>query len=186
MEDTAEPSQLERARKEIDLAQLGIGSVRIREAATGAMVPGAEGFAKADALSDSLRRCFAELDGVKIIRPVRKAEIKLHGLDQSIRPGELAAALATGGGCKPKEMRVGDIKSPTRDMGTVWTQCPIAAALFAAAARTIQVGWSRVVVELLNRRPLQCFRLKRGHVQQHCSSPVDRRLGMTRTRRSTR
>lgn len=63
-------------------------------------VPGAEGATKADALSARLRSCFAERDGVKIARSVRKAELRLRGLDRSIRTDELAAAIAAIGGCK--------------------------------------------------------------------------------------
>lgn len=100
----------------------------------------------------------------------------MRGLDRYTLSDKLVAAVATVGGCWPKEVRVGDIKFPTRGMETVWAHCPIAAANKAAVARTIQVGWSRVAGELLDRRPLQCFQcLERGRVQQHCSSPIDRR-----------
>ncbi|XP_070168805.1 uncharacterized protein [Polyergus mexicanus] len=131
---------------------------------------------RADALYADLCRVFAGKEEVRLARPVRKAELRLRGLDRSLTAAGIAAAVAGGGGCAAEEVRVGDIKFPTRGLGTAWVQCPLRAANKVAAARAIQVGWSRAQVELLDKRPLQCFRcLEKGHVQQHCSSPIDRR-----------
>ncbi|XP_070160599.1 uncharacterized protein [Polyergus mexicanus] len=131
---------------------------------------------RADALYADLCRVFAGKEEVRLARPVRKAELRLRGLDRSLTAAGIAAAVAGGGGCAAEEVRVGDIKFPTRGLGTAWLQCPLRAANKVAAARAIQVGWSRAQVELLDKRPLQCFRcLEKGHVQQHCSSPIDRR-----------
>ncbi|XP_070171493.1 uncharacterized protein [Polyergus mexicanus] len=174
-----------RARREIDLPKLGIDSLRVREAATGAMIvelagsgekEGPTASQRADALYADLRRVFAGDEGVRLARPIRKAELRLRGLDRSIAAADIAAAVAGAGACEATDIRVGDIKFPTRGLGTVWVQCPLRAANKIAAARAIQIGWSRAQAELLDRRPLQCFKcLERGHVQQHCSSPIDRR-----------
>ncbi|XP_070168816.1 uncharacterized protein [Polyergus mexicanus] len=129
---------------------------------------------RADALMLDLSRVFTDDNGVRLARPIRKAELRLRGLDRSLTAAEIAAAIARMGGCLPEEVRVGDTKFPAKGMGTVWAQCPLKAAN-VATARTIQIKWSRVAAELLEKRPLQCYKcLERGHVQQHCSSRVDR------------
>ncbi|XP_029679589.1 uncharacterized protein LOC115245420 [Formica exsecta] len=92
---------------------------------------------RADALSGDLRRVFAGDEEVKIARPVRKAEVRLRGLDRSLRADDIASAVAAKGDCQPGDVRVGDIKFPARGMGTVWVQCPLATANRMANARAI-------------------------------------------------
>ncbi|XP_029677332.1 uncharacterized protein LOC115244085 [Formica exsecta] len=112
---------------------------------------------RADALYADLGRVFAGEEGVRLARPIRKAELRLRGLDRSLAGTDIAVALSGEGGCEAADVRVGDIKFPTRGLGTVWIQCPLRAANKVAAARAIQIGWSQAQAELLDKRPLQCF-----------------------------
>ncbi|XP_029668579.1 uncharacterized protein LOC115238689 [Formica exsecta] len=99
---------------------------------------------RADALYADLRRVFAGEEGVRLARPIRKAELRLRGLDRSLAAADIAADVSREGGCVVANVRVGDIKFPTRGLGTVWVQCPLRAANRIAAARAIQ-GPSRMV-----------------------------------------
>lgn len=58
---------------------------------------------------------------------------------------------------------------------TVWAQCPLAAALKISASRKLQIGWTVARVELLKKRPVQCYRCWRfGHLKTDCNATVDR------------
>ncbi|EFN86355.1 Gag-Pol polyprotein, partial [Harpegnathos saltator] len=40
----------------------------------------------------------------------------------------------------------------------------------------ISIGWAQVRIDLLEARPLQCYRcLKKGHIQSNCGNSIDRR-----------
>ncbi|KMQ84329.1 gag polyprotein [Lasius niger] len=60
-------------------------------------------------------------------------------------------------------------------LGTVWARCPLAAATTIAARKKVNIGWTVVRVELLQARPIQCFKCWGfGHVRFACTSSVDR------------
>lgn len=60
-------------------------------------------------------------------------------------------------------------------MGTLFMQCPVAAADKVIAAGKIKIGWITADIEALTARPLQCYRcLGKGHVREQCNSPIDR------------
>ncbi|TGZ47778.1 Uncharacterized protein DBV15_12973 [Temnothorax longispinosus] len=59
-------------------------------------------------------------------------------------------------------------------MGIAWARCPARTAS-EVMKEGLRVGWSRSKVELLQTRPLRCYRcLDVGHVWALCTSPVDR------------
>ncbi|XP_059052311.1 uncharacterized protein LOC131846908 [Achroia grisella] len=74
---------LKEAKDKIDLASLGIGSLRFKTAATGARIleiPGSQTGDQADALASKFRDVFP--DGtVRIARPTKTAEMRVMGLD---------------------------------------------------------------------------------------------------------
>jgi hypothetical protein len=43
-------------------------------------------------------------------------------------------------------------------LGTAWVQCPVEAALAISRIGKIQIGWVKARAEVLQDRPLQCFR----------------------------
>ncbi|XP_076301788.1 uncharacterized protein LOC143219866 [Lasioglossum baleicum] len=165
------------AKAAIKLSELGVGEIRTKRAVTGGLlleIPGPEGGAKADALASKMAAALIGL-GVRVNRPLKTADLRLRGLDDSVTPEEVKAAVAEATGCPPDTIKVGDIKSPAAGLGTTWLKCPAAAARLLAGAGKLRVGWSTAKVEALAARPLQCFRcLAVGHVRQRCTSTVDR------------
>ncbi|XP_076301808.1 uncharacterized protein LOC143219885 [Lasioglossum baleicum] len=165
------------ARQDINLGDLGIEALTWKRAINGGLIiqiPGAEGASRADVLAAKMYSALRGMD-VRVSRPVKKAEFRLTGLDISVTPQEVVTAVAVAGGCAPDLVRVGEIKIPPNGLGTIWVQCPAAAALKIERAQKVKVGWSLARVVVLATRPLQCFRcLALGHVRQRCTAAVDR------------
>lgn len=167
------------ATGKIDLASLQINGVGARRAATGAQifeVGGPDRERKADALAERLREVLGQREGVRITRPTQTAELRVRDLGDCVEETDVLRAIAEVGGCDPCQIKVGEIKSSGRGLGTVWVRCPVAVANKVVTAKKIRVGWINARVEALERRPLQCFRcLAKGHVQAQCSSPNNRK-----------
>lgn len=109
---------------------------------------------------------------MRVDRPQKTADIRIRGLEGSIRPAEVAAVLANKTGCKPADVQVGEMRGGDQARCSVWAKLSLTVAR-KAAEETIQVGWSRAKMDLLEARPLRCFRcLERGHV---CDVPEYRR-----------
>ncbi|XP_063530057.1 uncharacterized protein LOC134741232 [Cydia strobilella] len=166
------------AKSKISLAGLGITGLRFRRAVTGAAIleipgPATTSGDKADSLAAKLRETLNEAD-VRIARPVKCAEMRITGLDDSVSEEELAAAVAKGGGCALDAVNVGRISRTPTGLGTAWVRCPVAAAKKVAEGRLL-VGWASANVKLLESRPLRCYRcLVPGHVRKGCTSEIDR------------
>lgn len=80
--------------------------------------------------------------GVRVVRPVKKADIRLTGLDDSAIPEKVAAAVARAAGCLKWEVRVGEIRRfPSSDLGSAWAQCPVSAAKKVVDTGYVQLGW---------------------------------------------
>lgn len=82
----------------ITLRDLGIGTVRVKQAVTGGLlleVPGQDGAQRADKLAESMRAVLAE-KGVTVSRPVMCAELRISGLEDSITPAEVISASPRG------------------------------------------------------------------------------------------
>ncbi|XP_017792998.1 PREDICTED: uncharacterized protein LOC108574863 [Habropoda laboriosa] len=78
------------AKTKIKLADLSIEGIRSRRAITGAMIleiPGEGEAAKADALAAKMVEMVGGPD-IKIARPIKRQEIRLSGLDDSVTPKE--------------------------------------------------------------------------------------------------
>ncbi|KOB70943.1 putative 50 kDa protein in type I retrotransposable element R1DM [Operophtera brumata] len=88
---------LTEARHKVDLASLGITSaLGFRQAVTGARmleVPGEDSGPKADALAEKLRELFDE-DILRVTRPVKCAELRVAGLDDSVTETDVVEAIA--------------------------------------------------------------------------------------------
>ncbi|XP_024890976.1 uncharacterized protein LOC112466868, partial [Temnothorax curvispinosus] len=102
-------------------------------------VPGDDAKKKADTLA---RQISAVLEGVQVARPSKSVELRLRGLDDSITQEEIAAAIATVGGCDTGDVRVGEILRPPRSMGIAWARCPVGVAS-GVLKEELRVGWSR-------------------------------------------
>ncbi|XP_032690467.1 uncharacterized protein LOC116853467 [Odontomachus brunneus] len=166
------------ARSKVPLYELAIKNLRCKRAITGALlleVPGPEGDKLTDTLASRLRVALTGEEGVRVDRPSKKAEVRLHNLEDSVTVADIAAAVADASGGDSSDINVGDVRRAPNSLGTAWVRCPVAVAKKVAEAGRIQVGWGMSRVEVLAARPLQCFRcLEERHVRQHCRSKVDR------------
>nr|XP_049691667.1 uncharacterized protein LOC126053518 [Helicoverpa armigera]XP_049704749.1 uncharacterized protein LOC126056273 [Helicoverpa armigera]XP_049706070.1 uncharacterized protein LOC126056578 [Helicoverpa armigera] len=172
-------SVIAEAKAKIKLADLGLQSVTLRQAATGARLFEVAGAAsdsveKADALAAKMKEVLNPED-VRVSRPMKTAEVRIAGLDDSVTSEEVAAAVARGGECPPDKVRAGDIRVDATGLGVVWVRCPVASAKKIADSGRLLVGWVAARVKLLQPRALRCFRcLEKGHVRAKCTAEIDR------------
>jgi len=139
-------------------AMFGIRSMRSRRMASGGMllqIPGVEASQKADALANRLQEVLAEVPGVRITRPVRRADLRITGFDDSVTPQEIAEAISDfGAKCTTQDVRVGIIRTSRNGLCTVWVQAPTVVAVPAAEAEKVKLGWTTARVTLLKGRLL--------------------------------
>lgn len=58
--------------------------------------------------------------------------------------------------------------------GSVIIRCPVAVANNLTITGCLLIGWTFASVQLLEARPLQCYRcLEKGHIRQRCYTDVD-------------
>lgn len=162
------------ADERVNLGKVGIspGALKIRASATGARLLEIRGEGKveaADKLAESLR---IALDGLaKVSRPVKHADVRITGLDESVTSEKVAVAIARTGGCPESQIKVLNIKWGRRASGSVIVECPITAATALLKEGRLLVGWSSAKVEALEQRPLRCFRcMGPGHTSAMCPS----------------
>lgn len=172
-------SVISEAKAKIKLSDLGLQSVTLRQAATGARLFEVAGAAsgsaeKADALAAKMREVLNPED-VRVSRPMKTAEVRIAGLDDSVTSEEVVAAVARSGECPPDRVRAGDIRTNATGLGVVWVRCPVASAKKIASSGRLLIGWVAARVKLLQPRALRCFRcLEEGHVRAKCTAEVDR------------
>ncbi|EFN90171.1 Gag-Pol polyprotein, partial [Harpegnathos saltator] len=168
---------LTEAKQKIDLTGIGIGKIKTRIGATGALVleiPGEKRGKQADVLAEKLRKVFT--DRAKVSRPQKMGELRIKRQEISTSEKEAAEGIAKVGGCEITDIKTGKIRVARNNYRTLWVQYPFLAAKRVADKETIKIGWTQVKVELLQGRPLQCYKcLERGHVQQNCTSNKDRK-----------
>lgn len=164
------------AKRRIKLPDLGIQKgLKFKRAITGALsleIPGPDSAKCADMLAERLSILFSAREDVKISRPCKMAELRVRDLDDAVSGWDVSHSLAEVGGCRPSEVTTGTIRKGPNGLGTVWARCPLAAANKIAEAGKIIVGWAVARVQILDTRPLQCFRcLEGGHVKATCNGP---------------
>ncbi|KMQ83300.1 gag-like protein, partial [Lasius niger] len=155
-----------------------ITSLRPKRTVTGGIlyeVPGTDSAEKADKLAIALK-ALLEPRGLRVTRPVKRAELRVFGLDDATTPEDVIQAVAEVGGCLAGDIKVGKInQSPVGRLGSIWVQCPASAAKKVVGSSPIPIGWIRARVEALEARPLQCFGcLGVGHTRAQCKEEVDR------------
>lgn len=104
---------------------------RVHRAANGGLlieVLGRSGKKKADELASKIGAVLKEEADVR--RPVRKAELRLRGLDESVSSEEIAQVLARYGDCEVRDIQVGPLRVwAGRELNQVWIQLPLVSAL---------------------------------------------------------
>lgn len=136
-------------------------------------IPGKEGNKKAELLKSKLTKIIEKEANVS--RPVIRGDIRVIGFDESITSEDLRTVLSKKAGCDEQELRVGVITPMRNGLWMTWVQGPLAAVIRAASVRRIQVGWLSARIELLESKPVQCFRCWGfGHVRSNCRSEKSR------------
>ncbi|XP_046976650.1 uncharacterized protein LOC124542810 [Vanessa cardui] len=167
---------LERAEQGVKLQDLGIsGGLKVRRSVTGARVlelPRAQS-EQAEKLADKLRTV---LDGVaNVVRPIKRVDIKVTGLDDSVTKEKVIAAVAREGSCPIEAVKCGEVLRGPGYMGMVRVTCPIAVAKKLSNNGRLLVGWSSARVYVLEQRPLRCFKcMGLGHTKALCPFSVER------------
>lgn len=164
-------------KSKIDLANLDIPPVRFRVAATGARIltlPPTVSGEKMNTLAEAIR-AVNNPEIVRVHRPTKCEELRVSGLDDSVSPEEVIAAIARTGCCSTDAIKAGEIKKDFSGSGFIWLRCPSEVAKKVIASGRLLVGWVSAQVKLLEQRPLRCYRcLQTGHVRLQCTSEVDR------------
>jgi hypothetical protein len=164
------------ARNAVNVKEMELPPVKIRESATGARlieISGPEYATKADLVAARIKEVLG--DTVSVARPVKTADLRLSGLDDSISNEDVVSAICQTGNCAPDNIRTGVIRRGPRGSGTMWIQCPVTVAKTISDAGRLIIGWSAVQARLLEQRPMKCFRcFAIGHTRQRCSAPIDR------------
>ncbi|XP_032690136.1 uncharacterized protein LOC116853265 [Odontomachus brunneus] len=164
------------ARSRVHLSELRINNLRCNRAITGAVileVPEPEGDKLANTLVVRLRIVLVGVEGGRVDRPSKKAEIRLHNLEDSITAAEIAAAVAGTSGGDSSDVRVGGIRRAPNGLGTRLDTVPCLRGQKGCRGG-LYPGWGLARVKVLATRPLQYFRcLEGGHVRQQCRSDVD-------------
>lgn len=168
---------LTEAKGKINLASLGIAALRFRQAATGARileVPGVTGNEKADSLAQKLKEAFSP-DDIRVHRPVKCADVRISGLDDSVTTDEIISAVARDGECSVDSIRSGEIQSEYSGLGAVIVKCPVDVARKLSKNGRLLIGWVSAQVRLMQARPMRCYKcMEIGHVRVCCPSEVDR------------
>ncbi|GAB1860467.1 CCHC-type domain-containing protein [Camponotus japonicus] len=151
----------------------GISSVSLKRAQTGGILlqfPGGEGHRLADEIAAKMRRVAAEKRGVRVARPMKRAELRLHGLDDSVTKEEVIGSVAGLMGCRAEDLAVGEIRSlPNR---LVWLRCPVAVSNKLLEEGRWRIGWATMTAKPLLARWMRCFRcLEMGHGAAGCQGP---------------
>lgn len=167
---------LAKAKQRVSLKGMGIENTRIRRAINGAIiieVPGPQGRQQAGLLAANLSVALGE--EARVSNPVESGELRIRGIDPFSTVDELLDALETLGGCSRSVFKTSPISRMRDGMRVAWVSCPLEIAIRIAEQGPINLGWTRVRVELMRKRPVQCFRCWRfGHVRSSCDSQIER------------
>ncbi|VVD03859.1 unnamed protein product [Leptidea sinapis] len=154
------------SEQRVSLTEIGVQEVRTRKTALGGRVleiGGPERNQQADRLAEELR---GALEGIATVnRPVKSADVRISGLEDSVTVEDVVAAIAAKGECPSEQVRTGLLV-----MGSLIITCPVTTARAITQGR-LCIGWSVARVILLEGRPLRCFRCYgTGHCALACTA----------------
>jgi len=79
-------------------------------------------------------------------------------------------------GCSRQDFKVSPINNMRDGMDVAWVKYPLVTAIRVAEKGTVTLGWTRVKIELLRKRPVQCYKCWHfGHVRPSCRSEIERK-----------
>ncbi|XP_045455449.1 uncharacterized protein LOC123667375 [Melitaea cinxia] len=164
------------AEDTVKLEELGIERILFRHTATGARmleIPGSDKEEKADRLASRLREALSDV--ATVVRPVKTAQVRISGLDDTATPERVAAAVAKATSSDVGTVRVGAIRSGFGGMGSTVVACPVSVAKALTEGGRLLIGWSSVRVSALEALPMRCFKcMGLGHTRPKCPASVDR------------
>lgn len=167
---------LAKARERVSLGELGIQTTTIRRALNGTIiieVSGPQGKQLASTLKASLAKALGEEASVS--NPVTMGELRIRGIDPSTTTEDIYKELEALSGGTRHDFKVSPIRNMRNGMGVAWVSCPLQMVVRIAEIGTVALGWTRVRIELLKKRPVQCFKCWYfGHVRNKCRSDADR------------
>lgn len=137
-------------------------------------IPGSEGRIKAKNLAEKLKEAVSDRNDIKIRVPNKQAEFLLIGLMVATSEEDIITKIVEVGECERADIRMGKISFPPNGTGSVWVQCPIAAARRVIDQKRITIRWASARVVGLPSRKLQCYKcLQPDHIASKCTSQVD-------------
>jgi len=135
-------------------------------------IPGPQGKQLADLLRTNLMDALG--DDASVTNPVATGDLRLRG--PSTTKEEILMELESISGSPRQDFKVSAITNMRDGMGVMWVTCPLQAAIKIAERGTVVLGWTRVKIDLLRKRPVQCFKCWHfGHVRSGCRSVMDRK-----------
>ncbi|VVC88910.1 unnamed protein product [Leptidea sinapis] len=154
------------AKERVSLTEIGVQGVRTRKMALGGRIleiGGPKRNQQDDRFAEELR---GALEGIATVnRPVKSADVRISGLEDSVTVEDVVAAIAAKGECPSEQVRAGRLV-----MGSLIITCPVTAARAITQGR-LCIGWSVARVTLLGGRPLRCFRCYgTGHCALACTA----------------
>lgn len=136
-------------------------------------VPGPQGKQLASTLKNNLEEVLG--DDARVYNPVAMGELRMRGIEPFTTKEEIVRTLESISESSSQDFKVSTIVNMRDGMRVAWVTCPLPIAVRIAERGSITLGWTRVRIDLLKKRPTQCFRCWRfGHVRANCSSEKDR------------
>lgn len=149
---------LAKAREKVSLKDIGIQETVIRRALNGTIVieiPGPQSKQLAGVLGSRLSEVLSE--EAKVRNPVAMGELRIRGIDPSTTTEEIRNELVALSGCVCEDLKVSPVNNMRDRMGIAWITCPLDIALKIVDYGYLRLGWTRVRIELLKKRPIQCL-----------------------------
>ncbi|XP_047986380.1 uncharacterized protein LOC125226440 [Leguminivora glycinivorella] len=169
-------SLLSKATTSFSLAEVGVDHVNVRKTADGARiieVAGTDNGRAADLICEKLEGLIG--NDARVYRPIKMAGLRISGIIESETTESVAAAVATKGGCKIEEVKVGAIRTSYNGTGSTLVKCPVIAANKILEGGRLLIGWTSATVQALEPAPLRCYKcMGAGHTRATCPSQMDR------------
>lgn len=167
------------ARAKINFKKIGfIQQPIVRKAITGGIlieIDNDQNREKAKVLAGKIREIVPH--GAKISIPVMRAEVKISDLDDTITREDIIEAIQNKTECLSEEITISNLVNMNgrqKGLKMAWIKCPFTTALGLTDTETLDIGWTRARVKIVER-PLQCYKCwDYGHVRARCTSNKER------------
>ncbi|KAI4472330.1 hypothetical protein M0802_016931 [Mischocyttarus mexicanus] len=164
---------LVKLREKVDVSSLGLDGMRCRRGATGSYIYRIRGSQADEKAAKLVAAISTAVPGVRASCPRRFGELRILDLDPSVSGVEIRDSLARlSEGTDPKLVEVGEVVAGKGNLGQVYVRAPETVVREAVKRGSLTLGWTRVRVVGLPRRPIRCFRCRaRGYVAVRCPCP---------------